>query len=71
MRLAPGRGERLQAGAGLRRLLTGQVYVAATPHQRKLQQDDLGGFPCICTAIYQSVQITVDLHAQGLLMMWM
>ena len=45
---APGRGKRLQEHAGLRRLLAGQVTVAATPHQRKLQQDDLGSWPRAC-----------------------
>ena len=36
VRLAPGHGKGLQAGAGLGRLLAGQVSVAAPPHQRKL-----------------------------------
>ncbi len=41
-------GEGLQEHAGLRRLLAGQIHIAATPHERKFQQNDLWGLLHIC-----------------------
>lgn len=55
MLAAPGQRKRLQEHTGFGRLLAGQVAGAAAPHQRKLQQDDLGGllYTCSCQDMNQ------------------